>query len=309
MKRLIIDTDPGVDDAHALMMAFAHPGAIVEAVTTVGGNVSLAQTTANACTILDRLGVHTPIYAGCDGPLVNSGAQSATHVHGRDGLGEAGYPPSKRRPEAEHAAVALARLANEAVGKLSLAAIGPLTNLAVALKLDPGLPRKFKELLVMGGAVNAQGNTPNVTAEFNIYSDPEAAKAVFEAWPEITLVSWEATLAHPIPAERVAGWLEMDGARARFFQRITAQLLDYNRRSYGAPLLHGPDALALAVMLEPDIVQRAERRHVAVELHGRLTRGQTVVDWTERGGRPANATIVQEVDRARFAQLLENGLK
>src|SRR5919108_5713991 len=130
MERLIIDTDPGVDDAHALLMALAHPRARVEAITTVSGNVGVDRTTANACIILDVAEAELPVYRGCAGPLVMASGDAA-HVHGSDGLGDAGFEPSYRQPQPEHAASALVRMARAEPGALSLVAIGPLTNLAV----------------------------------------------------------------------------------------------------------------------------------------------------------------------------------
>jgi len=130
---LVIDTDPGVDDAHAMMAACAHPDARIEAITTVAGNVSLERTTANACTILDVLEKNVPVYAGCSRPLVGD-AVEAGHIHGTDGLGDSGYPPSPHRVEDEHAVNALIRLANESPGELTLVAIGPLTNVVLVQK-------------------------------------------------------------------------------------------------------------------------------------------------------------------------------
>jgi purine nucleosidase len=309
MKRFIIDTDPGVDDAHAIMMALAHPEARVEAITTVAGNVDLERTTANACKILDVFEANIPIYPGCSSALIGIGNKDAAEFHGEDGLGDCGYPASERRVEVEHASAALVRLANDSPGELSLIAIGPLTNLAVALKLDPNLPGKFKELFIMGGAIYARGNTPNMSAEFNIFADPEAAHIVFGAWPQFTLVSWETTMAHSFSPETVQRWLAMETARGQFFQRITKNVIGILEGIFGQPVLLGADALAMAVLLEPDIVQKADQHYLTVELNGRTTRGQTVVDWMDRGGQPANANIVLEVDQARFEELLEMGLK
>ena len=308
MERVIIDTDPGVDDAHALMMALAHPGVRVEAITTVAGNVGLARTTANTCTILDALGKDVPVYAGCDGPLISRQAD-ATHVHGRDGLGDAGFPPSTRQLEAEHAVAALVRLAGESPREFSLVAIGPLTNLAVALKLDPQLPGKFKQLIVMGGAIYAQGNTPNLAAEYNVYADPEAARIVFEAWPHFALVSWETTLAHGFPLPLVKEWMSWETAQAQFYRAISAKTLAYTTEIMKRDSLFGPDALAVALLLDPTIIQEAEEHYVAVELAGRHTRGQTIVDWEDRGDRPANARIILRVDQAKFNDLMALSLR
>ena len=194
MEKLIIDTDPGVDDAEAILMAAAHPNATIAAILAVGGNVGLEHTLRNSLTIVEMIEQDVPVYAGCDKPLVIF-QEDAAFVHGEDGLGDVGYVPQSRQPEAEHAALALIRMANEAPGEYTLVAIGPLTNIAVALKLDPTLPEKLKRMVVMGGAVTAHGNTSNVSAEFNIYHDPEAAHVVFEAWEQygglIELIDWE----------------------------------------------------------------------------------------------------------------------
>src|SRR5262245_31059602 len=186
MTRLVVDTDPGVDDALALMLAFASPHVRVEAVTVVAGNVGLERTVANACTILDTLGADsgsTPVFRGCDRAFL--GGRVAATSHGADGLGDCHFPPSPRRVEAEHGSLALVRPANECPGELTLVALGPLTNLAVAMNLDPGLPQKYQRLVVMGGAVRATGNMPSPSTEFNVTSDPEAAAVVLERWPGV----------------------------------------------------------------------------------------------------------------------------
>lgn len=157
MKHLVIDTDPGVDDAHAIMLAAAQPNVKIESITTLGGNVSLANTTANACKILDVLGLDVPVFSGVDGALIEYEHEDAAHVHGHDGLGDADIPASKRQTKAEHAVQALIRMANENPGALTLVAIGPLTNVALATRLDPDLPKKYKALIVMGAQSMLRG--------------------------------------------------------------------------------------------------------------------------------------------------------
>jgi purine nucleosidase len=307
MNRLIIDTDPGVDDAHAILLALAHPGTRVEAITTVNGNVGVEQTTANALKILDAAGRDVPVYRGCDRPLI-SRMPSAAHVHGEDGLGDCGIPVSSRRIEAEHAVQALVRLANENPGEFTLAAIGPLTNLAAALCLDPELPGKIKRLMVMGGAVYARGNT-GVTTEFNIHTDPEAAAMVFGSWPMLTLLSWETTLEHVLSREVLERFFSLGTPRAKFFHDTNQKILAFIRERLGQDMLFAPDALALAAAVEPGIVTRAETHYVSIELHGSQTRGQTVVDWNGLSGRAPNTEIILQLDQLRFNQLLEDGLR
>jgi purine nucleosidase len=308
MKRLIIDTDPGVDDAHAILLALAHPDVRVEAITTVNGNVGLDLTTANTLKILDAAGKDVPVYRGCDRPLINR-ALSATHVHGEDGLGDCGIPASKKTIQSEHAVHALIRLANENPGELVLAAIGPLTNLAAALTLDPDLPKKYKQLVVMGGAIYAKGNTSTVTAEFNIHADPEAASMVFDSWPMITLLSWETTLEHVFTRQTLDRFFGLGTPRAKFFHDTNQKILTFIRERLGQDMLFAPDGLALAAAVEPEIVTKSEIRHVSIELHGSQTRGQTVVDWYDSTGKAPNTEIILEMNQDRFIQLMENGLR
>jgi purine nucleosidase len=308
MIRLVIDTDPGVDDAHALMMAFAHPEAQIEAITTIAGNVSLERTTANACTILDVLERDVPVYAGCHRALV-ANTPDAGYFHGKDGLGDSGYPPSKRKVTDEHAVNALIRLANESPGELTLVAIGPLTNLALATRLDPTLPQKYKRLVMMGGAIRGTGNTANPSAEFNVYTDPEAAAIVFDAWPGLTLISWETTMAYGFRAEQVEALTAIDSPRAEFFRRTTRRTIAAIQQLLGYKVLFEPDLLAVAAALEPDIVRTAETHYVQVELAGHHTRGQTTVDWFDQTGNEANVNLVLEMDAERLWELLQAAVR
>ena len=195
---LLIDTDPGVDDALAILMAFNDPRHEVVGLTIAAGNVGLRHTVRNALKLCEVAGRDdVPVFAGTPEPLLHP-APDAADVHGNDGFGDIGYAPSARNVEGEHAALAILRLSHVHAGRLLLVALGPLTNLALALKLDPTLPQRVARLVVMGGAVTAHGNiTP--AAEFNIAFDPEAAYIVFSAFAHVDLADWEATLAHGLP--------------------------------------------------------------------------------------------------------------
>jgi purine nucleosidase len=301
---LLIDTDPGIDDALAIAMAHAH--ADVAALTIAGGNVGLAHTTRNALKLVEILGMDTPVFPGCATPLVFA-APDAGFVHGADGFGDTGYFPSTRLPEEEHASAAIVRLARERPSELTLVALAPLTNLALALRLDPSLPSRILRLVVMGGAVTGRGNTHRIGAEFNVGFDPEAAHVVFSAWPEFDLVDWELCLRHTIDFARFDAMLAAGDARALFFAAISRKARAFNRKR-GRPGIVAADALAIAVALDATIITRAEKRHVGVELIGTSTRGATVVDWEGRLGQPANARIVQAIDQARFEALVASAL-
>ena len=238
---------------------------------------------------------------GCAGPLL--GARVPATSHGSDGLGNGGFPASTRPVEAEHAALALARLGRASPGALTLVTIGPLTNLALALALDPDLPRRYRRLVVMGGAVRGTGNMPSPTTEFNMRSDPEAAAIVLGRWPELTLVPWETVMRYPIGLERLEELTTSAGPRAQFLRRIIRDRPRHVQAHFGVSGIFAADPLAMAVAIEPGIVTRSERRRVTVELAG--PRGQTTVDWFGFGGGTPNADVVLEVDGDRFWQLMK----
>ncbi|SEI59625.1 nucleoside hydrolase [Frateuria terrea] len=303
--QLLIDTDPGVDDALAILMAYAH--ADVAGLSIAAGNVGLEHTVRNARVLVKLLGAGTPVFPGCATPLVRLPEEDAAFVHGRDGFGDVGFADPGHPAADEAAALALLRLTRERPGELTLVALAPLTNVALALRLDPTLPRRVKRLVVMGGAVTGQGNTGRVPAEFNVGFDPEAAHVVFEAFGDFDLVDWELTLRHAFDEDVFDGWIVAGDGRAQFYADICKVARRANRER-GRRGIIAADALAMAVAIDPAVVVRSERRAVAVELDGRLTRGATVVDWSGRLGRPVNANVVLELDQERFAAMVQRAL-
>lgn len=304
---LLIDTDPGVDDALALLMAMDDAAHEIVGLTIAAGNVGLKHTVANAlklCEIAGRDDI--PVFAGCADPLLHP-APDAADVHGADGFGDTGYTPSPRTAEGEHAAQAILRLSHAHAGRLLLVALGPLTNIALALKLDPTLPARVARLVVMGGAVNGRGNiTP--FAEFNTHFDPEAAHIVFEAFAAFDLADWEATLAHGIHHDDVDRWCGADAARARFYDAISRQTRAWAGERRG-DRWHSADALAMAFALDPAPAETARHR-LQVALDG-PARGVTLVDWQGRDPHPANARVLlrypQPAFEARVARALAAG--
>ena len=302
---LLIDTDPGVDDALALLMAFADVRHEVVGLTIAAGNVGLGHTVANALKLCEVCDVEVPVFPGAATPLVHP-ARDAAYVHGRDGFGDTGYAPAARTAEDEHAALAILRLSHVHAGRLVLVALGPLTNLALALRLDPSLPERVARCIVMGAAVTAHGNiTP--AAEFNIAFDPEAAHIVFSGFPKIELADWEAVLAHGYLHADVERWLAADSPRARFYAGVSAHTRAWSRAGRGERW-HAADALAMAMALQPEGVLEAVSRPLAVEMAGQHTRGATIVDWNRQGGAPDNVDILVRYDQARFEGMLEAAL-
>jgi purine nucleosidase len=307
---LLIDTDPGVDDALALLMAFDAPHHDVVALTIAAGNVGLTHTVANALKLCEIAGVEVPVYAGCDAPLLHP-APDASYVHGRDGFGDIDYTPAAKQAEAEHAALAIIRLSHTHADKLVVCMLGPLTNLAVALKLDPTLPHRIGRIVVMGGAVTGQGNTSPV-AEFNIGFDPEAAHLVFDAFAEagkiVEVADWEAVIRHGFLHTEVERWLQADHPRARFYEAISRKTREWSAGLRGERW-HAADALAMALLVAPEGVRKKAVRPLRVELTGAETRGATVVDWNRRSGRPDNAEILLSYDQDGFEALIRQALR
>ncbi|PNS07342.1 nucleoside hydrolase [Solilutibacter silvestris] len=303
---LLIDTDPGVDDALAILMAFNSPDHDVVGLTIAAGNVGLDYTVRNAlklCEVAERADV--PVFAGAPQPLLHR-SEDAAFVHGRDGFGDIGYAPAARQPEAEHAALAILRLSHEHAGRLMIVALGPLTNIALALKLDPTLPQRVTRLVVMGGAVTGHGNiTPS--AEFNTGFDPEAAHIVFEAFPQFDLCDWEANLRHGFPHEAMDQWLQVDSPRARFYDAISAHTRRWSREKRGS-YWHSADGYAMACALAPEGIEATEARPLAVQLGQGLARGLSIVDWNRMSGRPDNARIVQTYDGERYQAMIRAAL-
>jgi len=302
---LLIDTDPGVDDALALLMAFDDPRHALVGLTIAAGNVGLEHTVRNALKLCEVAGADVPVFAGAPSPLLHP-ARDAAYVHGLDGFGDIAYRPPLRRAEDEHAALALLRLSREHAGRLVLVALGPLTNVALALKLDPTLPQRIARCVVMGGAVTAHGNM-TAAAEFNVAFDPEAAHIVFSAFPRIELADWEAVLAHGFLHAEFERWLAAPSARAAFYEAISRRTRAWSGERRGERW-HSADALAMALALQPEGALELVERPLAVELAGVHTRGATVIDWLRHGGAPDNVAILRQYDQARFEGLIRSAL-
>ncbi len=304
-KKLIIDTDCGVDDAVAILMALAAPEYEVIGITCVNGNVALSKVLRNVPIVLDAAGAGPiPIFAGASRPLLSAPVDAA-EVQGNDGLGDAGFLPSTRVISSEPAVTALIRLARENPGA-TLVALGPLTNVALALAIEPALPQLLGATFIMGGAVQAVGNTTPV-AEFNIYVDAEAAAMTFARGLNPIVATWEATLAAPIPWDVWDRIVHAGSVGTRFVTPIVAASIARSRERERTGILL-PDPLAMAALLDPGCVVSFPSTIMVDTSHG-IAHGMTALDTRGMLGMPHNAQIVSGADIARFAELLERAFR
>lgn len=311
-KQILMDVDTGVDDALAIILAHRWPRAQVVAIGTVTGNTSAAQAATNTLKTLDALGAQTPVAVGAMQAMARGPFPSEENVHGADGLGDADLPAPTRAPTGEHAVDQLLRLVHERPGELSLYASGPLTNLGLALQRDPELPHLVKEVMVMGGAIVAAGNS-TATAEANIYHDPEAANLVFAAdWP-VTLVALDVTMRALLRQDELAILRASDRPLARFTMRILSPYLKLYSQRFGFDAVTMHDPLAMALLLDPSLALERVRLDTRVETAGELTVGMTVADRRPLIGpgyeQPIHPLdIPMEVDTPRFIAMLMDAL-
>ncbi len=227
MHKLIIDTDPGVDDAQAIAFALAHPDINLLGLTTVFGNADIETTTHNALMVLEQFGASGVVVAkGASQPLEITRYPAPDFVHGQDGMGNLNLPKPKAKPLNQSAAEFIVEQANQSPGQITLVAIGPLTNIALALKLDPTLPQKLKKLIVMGGSVDAPGNVSPV-AEANFINDPHAADVVCgQDWP-LTVIGLDVTMQIALTDTMLARLRDHAGAMGDFLWRSSRFYVDF----------------------------------------------------------------------------------
>jgi len=302
---LIIDSDPGLDDALAIGLAVARPEIDLLGVTTVGGNADVRHCTTNALRLLHLYGAaDVPVAEGSAGALFGAIVR-ATEIHGEAGIGRTTLPPSPVAVRPEGAVDLIAAILRDHPEPVVLAPIGPLTNIALLLRLHPELASRIAHICLMGGSIG-EGNT-TVSAEFNVYADPEAAAIVFESGVPITMmgldVTHQAVLYQPA-LDRLRGLGTASGG-------VAAELVDYalarEGQWYGTPRMSVHDAVAVAHLAIPDLVEIAEY-DVQVDTGNGPARGRTVCDGLpvrrERKGRGVNSQVGIRIDRDRFEDVL-----
>jgi purine nucleosidase len=325
-RRIVLDTDPGIDDSLAILLALASPEVDLAAVGVTGGNCSLADGVRNALNVLAIAGrPDMPVCAGIGLPLIRP-PFTAPETHGDTGLGYARLPDSPAGPADEHAVDLIIREIMAYPGEVTLVAAAPLTNLAVAIRKEPRIVQNVREVIIMGGALRADGNTTSLS-EFNFYVDPHAAHIVLESGMPITLLPWDITKDVMLVQADIDRLLEVESPVSRFIADATRFYIEFHEKCFGFAGCSINDPVAVALAFMPELA-RTEAMHVAVEYTSELTAGKSVISyvgdsqrepdnhdqlgfdtsrWPMQWGRlvrsKPNVRAVVEFDSARFLAL------
>ncbi len=309
LKKIIIDCDPGHDDAIALLLAIKADNLEILGVTTVAGNSELHNTTRNARKILDYAGYpDIDVYSGCDRPMQRELFRlTGAIIHGEDGLGGPMLPPPVTPVKAEHAVDYLIRTLRDTEDRIILIVTGPMTNIAAAMEKAPDIKDNIDKIIVMGGAIFEPGNITSA-AEFNIYVDPEAAKIVFGSGCELFLVSLDVTMKAMFFEEDIET-LRNQGHKISV---VVASLLDFfaetHVKHFGFKACPIHDALCVGILIEENLIE-FKKTFVDVALHDPLTVGETVADLWGITGNMANCHIAMRVDREKFVRMICEHMK
>lgn len=299
---VIIDTDPGIDDAIALMLAFGSPEIDVLALTSVSGNVPLTYTTQNALNLLHAMGrTDIPVGQGAATPFLTPATDSAADVHGEDGMGGVVFETSPNSPDPRTAVELITDLVEQSDVPITLIALGPLTNVATLITARPDIAARLGKVIIMGGGARDLGNmTP--AAEFNIWFDPEAAQKVFHSGLDLHMVGLDVTYSAVTHQE---DWEPLRGGGSLGAKVL--ELVDFytkfHSEQYGTSATAQHDALAVASLIKPDLV-KAQKLNVNVECVGTYTRGMTVTDVKRISNAEPNVEVALEVDASGFNRFL-----
>ena len=306
-RKIIIDTDPGQDDAVAILLALASPEIEVLGITAVAGNVPLNLTKKNArivCELAQKTEIK--VFAGCDTPMKRP-LVTAEHVHGKTGLDGPTLPDPQMPLQKQHAVdFIIETVRNNEAGTITLCPLGPLTNIATAIEKAPDIKEKVQEIVLMGGAYFEVGNiTP--TAEFNIYVDPEAAEIVFQSNIKITVLPLDVTHKALVTKARNDAFRALNSPVGKAVAEMTDFFERFDKEKYGSDGAPLHDPCVIAYILSPDLFSG---RHINVEVETRseLTLGMTVADWWKVSGRPPNAYFIGDLDADGFFSLLTERL-
>ena len=303
--RIVVDTDPGNDDAIALLMALDAPMLKVEAITVCPGNIRYDQEVRNALYMVDLAGRggQVPVHAGMTQPLLNKPYPTSTFIHGPDGLGQVSVPAVKQRPDPEHAVDAIRRIVKRYPGEIVIAALGGLTNIAMALLMEPAIARQIKGIQWVAGAQSA-------IPGFNALVDPEAAQIVLNSGVALTLGLGTplSSILTPADFNHIATF---DTPRSRFFGKFNALRLSFEMSARHAPGSVNGDPLAMAMIIDPSIATEFKAIYAHVELEGEFTRGDILYGenrYNMKPTPPANANLCVQASNEGFKRILFGAL-
>ena len=300
-KRILIDTDPGIDDSLAILLALSSPEISLEGLSVVHGNCSLEQSTVNGLSILElTCASHIPVAKGCELPLVQP-SLLAPETHGDTGLGYAKLPEPQSRPIRQHGSDFLIERIMSHPGEITLVAIGPLTNVALAIRQEPRIVNALKELIIMGGAIRQEGNT-TALAEFNTYVDPHAAYIVYHAGIPTTLVSLDVSYQCVLTRPDVDRLLQIDSPLTRFIADTTRFYMEFHDEYQGVEGCVINDPLALALTFVPALCNY-QYLPVDVDIFSSVSLGKTFADFYNYNKKPANMQVALGVRARDFIEL------
>ncbi|KAM4689330.1 nucleoside hydrolase-like [Discoglossus pictus] len=316
-KLLVIDVDCGTDDAQAIMMAIAAPNVKILGITCVGGNTPLDNVCKNVLRVLKLCNrSDIPVYRGASTSILGDN-RHASYFHGVDGLGDVPDPeaPGLEFIQKEHAVNALKRLASKHPGQISLVATGPLTNLALTVRMDPSFPQKLHSLYIMGGNMESRGNT-TACGEFNFLADPEAAYIVLNDFLCKTYIAtWEHSCRHKLSWEWYDNWVNRGTKKSDFIKKIYAHSQQYSRSEkeekgmVGGPGFVSCDSYAMAAAIDETTVTAVIECAVTVEISGKFTRGMMVLDMIDDLKKKHKALVMNGCDMEKFKALMESSIK
>lgn len=299
-RRIILDTDPGIDDALAILLALASPEVDLAAVTVTGGNCDLAQGVENALAVLELVRGVVPVIPGVALPLIRP-PYTAPETHGNSGLGNAHLPRATTRPADDHAVDYLVRTIMHADAPVTLVAVAPLTNVALAIRREPRIVERLVDVIVMGGAINVPGNTTPL-AEFNIYVDPHAAHIVLHSGLPLTLLPWDITSRVLFTQAHVDRLLAIPSPVPRFIADATSFYLDFHRKYFGYAGCSINDPCAVALAFQPELAETVDV-FIDVEIDSPKTIGKTFADVQNTLQRAPNVRLVRNFNNEAFLAL------
>ncbi len=306
-RRIWIDTDTASDDVVAIIIALQHPDVEVVGMSIVAGNVPLEMGVQNALITVERCGASTPVHAGADRPLSRP-LESAQFVHGNDGMGDIGLDLTGRVPTSRDGIGAMIDAFRAHPGELELVTLGPLTNIAVAIRSEPAFISWVKRCVSMAGTGVLPGNV-TALSEFNVWADPEAAYMVFESGMRVEMVGWDVSWQDAVITDALASELRGLSRLGEFAIDIQRNVREFCRDVTHIDGFDFPDPIAMCVAIDDSIVTKEDDKYVEVILSEGHARGQTMVDWLSVTGKAANTRVVLRADQAKFHAMLRAALR